>query len=351
MNRSGHPPKCFEFLSELLLGATEQASSTAATLSSQDLGKLWALANSHHVLMRSLPTFERLMEEKGNTRWAEWAANAAEKERARINHATLCLEPIGRAWEQCGDVIVIKSFDRWPDLGNDLDLFLDAHAADVAAVMRTNFKAQVAKRGVGDRLANKWNFIVPELPELLEIHVERLGQTGEQIAITESLSARARVTQLGLCRLRVPAAEDRVTISTLQRMYRHFCIRLCDIVDNAHLLVAARRLCLSAFVGATGGPMGRSSNLSCDCVGLREAIPRRRHYVTVLASVGSAVWRRSSWFQTKLATNPDCSILDTPLRCGMEAFVPEWSNLQHIAIEPVTRFGFGGSVAAEAYRK
>jgi hypothetical protein len=34
----------------------------------------------------------------------------------------------------------------------------------------------------------------------------------------------------------VLAPEDRIIISTLQRMYRHFYIRLCDVVDNAILL-------------------------------------------------------------------------------------------------------------------
>ena len=34
---------------------------------------------------------------------------------------------------------------------------------------------------------------------------------------------------------RVPAAADRLMISTLQRMYRHFYFRLCDIVDTATL--------------------------------------------------------------------------------------------------------------------
>jgi hypothetical protein len=34
----------------------------------------------------------------------------------------------------------------------------------------------------------------------------------------------------------VPAPEERVIISTLQRMYRHFYIRLCDVIDNARLL-------------------------------------------------------------------------------------------------------------------
>jgi hypothetical protein len=35
---------------------------------------------------------------------------------------------------------------------------------------------------------------------------------------------------------RVAAPEDRIVISTLQRMYRHFYIRLCDVVDNAQLI-------------------------------------------------------------------------------------------------------------------
>jgi hypothetical protein len=34
----------------------------------------------------------------------------------------------------------------------------------------------------------------------------------------------------------VPTAEDRLMICTLQRMYRHFYMRLCDIVDTAELL-------------------------------------------------------------------------------------------------------------------
>ena len=38
------------------------------------------------------------------------------------------------------------------------------------------------------------------------------------------------------CIFRVSAPEDRIVISTLQRMYRHFYIRLCDIADNGRLV-------------------------------------------------------------------------------------------------------------------
>ena len=78
--------------------------------------------------------------------------------------------------------------------------------------------------------------VVPGLPELVEVHIARLGQTGEQIAITGSLSGRAGTAEFGGHTFRVPAPEDRMVISTLQRMYRHFYVRLCDVVDNAKLM-------------------------------------------------------------------------------------------------------------------
>jgi len=102
--------------------------------------------------------------------------------------------------------------------------------------MHTRFNATLADRSWGDRLANKWNFVVPGLRELVEVHAGRLGQTGEQTAVTRSLSARTCMAQIAGYVFRVPAPEDRIVISTLQRMYRHFYIRLCDIVDNARLL-------------------------------------------------------------------------------------------------------------------
>jgi len=63
----------------------------------------------------------------------------------------------------------------------------------------------------------------------------RLGQTGEQVGIAASLAMRSRLAVIGNRTFRVPAAEDRVMISTLQRMYRHFYFRLCDIIDTTAL--------------------------------------------------------------------------------------------------------------------
>jgi hypothetical protein len=244
MNDAGNPPKCFRLLCELLLGGSERTSRAAAALESHDLAELAELANSHHVMMRSFPVLHQLIADNGNTEGAELAAAAIEKERGRIQHAVSFLGPITHALQQCGRVVVIKSLDHWPDFGSDIDFYVECTpgtpVAEVAVAMRREFGAETAERSWGDRLANKWNFVIPGLPELVEIHVGRLGQTGEQTTITRSLVARARPTLLGGCTspmsIRTSAPEDRMIISTLQRMYRHFYIRLCDIVDNARLM-------------------------------------------------------------------------------------------------------------------
>jgi hypothetical protein len=209
----------------------------ASALGEQDLEDLEVLVSTNHVILRAFAPLQKLLETGGNRQGAEWIAASVQREAARISHALEFLQQICSTLEECGcPVTVIKSLDHWPDLGSDLDLYTDADASRVVEVMRARFNAALAERSWGDRLANKWNFVVPELPELVEVHAGRLGQTGEQTVITRLLSARTRTTQVGGHPFRVPAPEDRIVISTLQRMYRHFYIRMCDIVDNARLL-------------------------------------------------------------------------------------------------------------------
>jgi hypothetical protein len=133
------------------------------------------------------------------------------------------------------DVTVIKSLDHWPDLGSDLDLYTNADPNKVIHLMQKKFQAEVAARSWGDRLAGKWNFDIPGLPEAVEIHMQRLGQTGEQVTIAAKLIGRTRTVEVDGLSFRVPHVSDRLLISTLQRMYRHFYFRLCDVVDSAAL--------------------------------------------------------------------------------------------------------------------
>jgi hypothetical protein len=198
--------------------------------------ELLVLAHSHHVDARCLEVFLGLMREEMNATRTEWAEGALAAERMRIGTAVFFLHKVCAAFQECRyDVTVIKSLDHWPDLGSDLDLYADADAEGVAKLLHRSFGASIAPRSWGDRLANKWNFLIPDLPEPVEVHVGRLGQTGEQLIIVSSLGKRARQAFFGGYRFQVPSFSDRLMISTLQRMYRHFNFRLCDIVDTAAL--------------------------------------------------------------------------------------------------------------------
>jgi hypothetical protein len=229
--------KPLTILSRLLLRAEPTGDRELHEISRQEFEDTLALAHSHHVVVRALQPFREIMCAAGNVEAVQWAVTAVELERVRIENALSFLQRICARLEADGCApTVIKSLDHWPDLGSDLDLYTNAAPAKILSVMKKTFNAHLAERSWGDRLANKWNFIVPGLRELVEVHVGRLGQTGEHVILANSLVARARSVKVGNYVFRVPAAEDRLIICTLQRMYRHFYIRLCDIVDTTRLL-------------------------------------------------------------------------------------------------------------------
>jgi hypothetical protein len=206
-------------------------------LTQDEFNAMAVLANSNHVIVRGLEIFAEAMEEAGDPMRTGWAREAVRLERARIAKAIASLDRICHAFDEQGlDVTVMKSLDHWPDLGSDLDLYTNASPAAVCDLMQSHFGARIATQSWGDRLACKWNFYLPELPEPVEVHIQRLGQTGEQILLASRLPHRARRFAIDAYTFRVPSASDRLMISTLQRMYRHFYFRLCDVVDSAELV-------------------------------------------------------------------------------------------------------------------
>jgi hypothetical protein len=228
--------KSLILLSRLLLSrpdTAQQFTPSDLKLTRQEFEEVAALSHSNHVIVRGLEMYRRIAGDAGDDTRKEWAATSIAAERARIENAIPFLRAICDSFESPGyDVTVIKSLDHWPDLGSDLDLYTNADSADVIRLMRQGFNAQVAPRSWGDRLAHKWNFVVPGLPEAVEVHMGRLGQTGEQLSIARAVARRARTVDVGGYSFRVPSASERLMISTLQRMYRHFYFRLCDIIDT-----------------------------------------------------------------------------------------------------------------------
>jgi hypothetical protein len=217
-------------LAALSLGAE------ALKLSRDEFDELLSFAHSNHVVVRGLERLLTLARVEKSVDWVEAAEAALSLEKARISTALYRLHEVCAAFQNRGHaVMVIKTLDHWPDFGSDMDLFTNAQPHEVSLLMAECFSARIAPRSWGDHLANKWNFLLAGLPEPVEIHVRRLGQTGEQVEVASSLPERARQVDVSGYRFRVASISDRIMISTLQRMYRHFNIRLCDIVDNAAL--------------------------------------------------------------------------------------------------------------------
>jgi hypothetical protein len=216
---------------------SEELKKEVLGISRAEFDCLVALAETNHVLVRGLEAFREIAVPGGDAIRTSWADVCLSAERARIDVALGSLSQICDAFTRNRlRIAVIKSLDHLPDLGSDLDLFTNAKPEAVIQLMEKEFGARPASRSWGDRLACKWNFMVPRLPELVEIHIGRLGQMGEQLAIADSLLDRTRCISVGELMFRVPSISDRLMVSTLQRMYRHFYFRLCDIVDSALLV-------------------------------------------------------------------------------------------------------------------
>lgn len=208
-----------------------------ANFNEEQLGEFLKLADMHHVSVRALSVVQSLAERKNKNRLHAWCEAALSAETTRIEKAVEWLHAIVGALEANGcSVCVIKSLDHWPDLGSDLDLYTSGTPEQVVRVMQQKVKANIEPRSWGDRLAGKWNFQVPGLNELVEIHIRYLGQTGEHKLLADRVLERRVSKSVNGREFPVPAPEERILISTLQRMYRHFYFRLCDIADVAALV-------------------------------------------------------------------------------------------------------------------
>jgi Uncharacterised nucleotidyltransferase len=210
---------------------------TESPANEQEFNEFLRLADAHHVTVRALGALKKIPRDGIHAQLEEWCLASLEAEEKRIANAVEWLYAIVQCLQDSGcPVCVIKSLDHWPDLGSDLDLYTSGTPEQVARVMRQKLQAQQEPRSWGDKLANKWNFRVPGLPELVEVHVRYLGQTGEQELMAQRVLERSVTKTVNGRVFPVPAPEERILISTLQRMYRHFYFRLCDMADVAALI-------------------------------------------------------------------------------------------------------------------
>jgi len=212
----------------------DEAVALIASLNPQERADFLSLADSHHVIVRGLNT---VLARSSDSGLRTWAKQELDKEQKRISTALVYLHAICDELESAKcPTTVMKSLDHYPDLGNDLDLYSTADEKSICDVMTGKFNGHIEARSWGDRLAHKWNFAVPGLKESVEIHVQRLGQMGEHTALAQRFVSRRLLKVVEEKTYYVPAPEERIVVATLQRMYRHFYFRVCDIVNSAAIV-------------------------------------------------------------------------------------------------------------------
>ena len=227
--------KSLTILSEFLLGGPEPDSGITK-ISENEFNDLVALANTNHVVVRGLDVFLQIAKDAGDWRRAEWAATAIGSERARIDNAILFLHKICCTFELEGhDIAVIKSLDHWPDLGSDLDLYTNTKPAEVIGLMKRRFEAELCSAQLGRSSGQQVEFRHPRIAGGGRDSHGTTGTNRRTTCNSEFIGQTRPLVHVGNHSFRVPAISDRLMISTLQRMYRHFYFRLCDIVDSAKL--------------------------------------------------------------------------------------------------------------------
>ena len=197
----------------------------------QGIKTLMERATTQRVLRRSLEILGPHV--AGESKYASQVLTSRlQAERERSQNLVAVLDKIVHAFQRRGhSVLAMKTLDHWPDTGSDVDLLASGDDHEICEVLEKDFAAVRQPQSWGDRLAHKFNFMVPGLGELVEIHIGCLGQTGEQERLAEAVLSRRVETRFDDFSLPVPIQEDRIIIATLQRMYRHYYIRLTDIVN------------------------------------------------------------------------------------------------------------------------
>lgn len=137
--------------------------------------------------------------------------------------------------EQHVTFTTIKTLDQYPDQGHDIDILLPADAADIGPAVSARFNTTSAPQSLCDRMARKQSYDTPA-GLTLEAHGGRLGQVGEHDRLAEAIVAGRRRQTLDGVTTWVPTPAGRVMLAMLQRVFRHFNFRLCDMVNLAHLL-------------------------------------------------------------------------------------------------------------------
>ncbi len=166
------------------------------------------------------------------------------KDRAPIEFLPGLEEKISEQWERTKKIlkylellmekldfefVFIKTPDNYPDFGHDVDVLTKISGKEVRRLLGPPGFRELSQT-LAERIADKVNFVYEDYCNL-EVHCGRLGELGEHVKLVHYILEGKRKETVGGVEVWVPSWEARVLLITLQRLYRHFNLRGCDVYN------------------------------------------------------------------------------------------------------------------------
>lgn len=199
-------------------------------LAGADWGELLRVARRNFVLLRLASRLDEL-----GARPPAFFEEAAGDERRRASLMFEVIRRVSRSCEAAGvEHLFAKSFQHYPDMGGDIDLFVVPRSAGVDAAALAGTAAEPVKKDFRSRMSGVTAYRVGGLA--LEIYHGRVGLLGEHGALVRQLIRNGERARVGGCEFLAPSPEDLLVLHGMQRVYRHGFIRLCDVLSTTWLV-------------------------------------------------------------------------------------------------------------------
>ena len=191
-------------------------------------------ARSHVILIR---THEKLEYHRPDL-YIEWLPQI-EEEKQRIQKTLELIEKTQSICQQLNiPCIFTKSFQHYPDMGHDIDLFVPTRSTAIDEAIQKQLGATPLHNSLLNHISGKTGYQIPRFTSPIEIHHGRLGPLGDHVKFADLLVKRAVLKTFDRTSVLVPSQEDRLVLQAVQRVYGHFTLRISDILTSISLITS-----------------------------------------------------------------------------------------------------------------
>ena len=190
---------------------------------------------------------------------------AADGERQRARRAVEVLRQLQATCERHRIAwMVPKALQRFPDVGDDLDLLTFASNPAIDRLILEGVTATGGRPTLVDRVAGSrvYTVVAAGGPVLtLDIHHGRVGSAGQHAGFVRALARNGRPEALDGAQFSVPSPEDQLVLQGLEKVAGRRSFHLCDMLQTIGIL---RRPHLDwDYVLATARAHGGWDGLGC----------------------------------------------------------------------------------------